>query len=123
MASHLSRPAPTPAGLSLLRDDLLCAGLADLRAHRTLRIVGDGGVGKSALLRRIAARFDGPTVALKDDRVDSRSWSAYTASLGLSVTVEQAVDELAGRGECLLVIDGSDRLHLSNRRPAVLDLF
>ncbi|MBS1018738.1 hypothetical protein JK205_07315 [Gluconobacter cerinus] len=123
IVSHLSLPEPTPTGLSLLRNDLLRAGLADLRAHRTLRIVGDGGVGKSALLRRIAARFDGPTLALKDDRVDARSWSTYTASLGLSVTVEQAVDELAGRGECLLVIDGADRLLLSNRRPVVLDLF
>lgn len=122
IVSHLSLPGLAPAGLSLLRDGLLRSGLADLRAHRMLRIVGDGGAGKSALLRRIAARFDGPALVLKDDRVDARSWSAYTASLGFAVTAEQAVDEFAGRGACLLVIDGADRLLLSDRRPVVLDL-
>lgn len=123
IVSHLSLPGSEPAGLSLLRDELFRSGLQGLGEHGVLRIVGDGGAGKSALLRRIAGRFEGPTLVLKDDRVDARSWTAYTASLGQSVSAGEAVDELAARGPCLLAIDGADRLLLSERRPVVIDLF
>lgn len=123
IVSHLSLPNSEPAGLCLLRGDLVHAGVEGLGSHGVLRIVGDGGCGKSALLRQVAARFQGPALVLKDDRVDARSWAAHAASLGLALTAGEVVDELAARGQYLLAIDGADRLLLSERRPVVLDLF
>ncbi len=93
-----------------------------LRADGVLRIVGEGGAGKSAILRRLAERFGTPVLVLKDDRVDGRGWSAFASQLGVDLSADEVAAEFASRGPCLLAIDGADRLLLSERRPVVEDL-
>ena len=93
-----------------------------LRAEGTLRLVGEGGAGKSAVLRRLAERFGRPVLVLKDDRVDGRGWSAFAGHLGVDLSAHEVAAEFASRGRCLLAIDGADRLLLSERRPVVEEL-
>jgi ABC-type hemin transport system ATPase subunit len=93
-----------------------------LRGDGVLRIVGEGGAGKSAVLRRLCERFGTPVLVLKDDRVDGRAWTAFAGQLGVTLSADEVVVEFASRGPCLLAIDGADRLLLSERRPVVEDL-
>jgi hypothetical protein len=57
------------ASVSLIRADLIRAGREMLANQRVVRITGEGGSGKSAILRRLAQGFEGPVLALKDDRI------------------------------------------------------
>jgi len=119
--AHIQGIAPFPA-LSLLRPEAYREARNILATERRLRLSGEGGSGKSGMLRRIAAGFDGAVLALKDDRVAASSWAPHAGALGLSVGAQDVVDELAASGPCLLAIDGADRMLLSTRRGVVLDL-
>ncbi len=122
IACHIGPRHGEPAGLSLLRSKLVQEGTEVLRAGGVLRIVGEGGAGKSAVLRRLSERFWGPVLVLKDDRVDGRSWSAFAGQLGVTLSTDELAAEFASRGPCMLAIDGADRLLLSERRPVIEDL-
>jgi hypothetical protein len=122
IVSHIAPRDGVLAGLSLLRSELMREGMDTLRADGTLRIVGEGGAGKSAILRRLAEGFGTPVLVLKDDRVDGRSWSAFAGQLGVDLLADEVAAEFASRGPCLLAIDGADRLLLSERRPVVEEL-
>jgi len=119
---HIGPRYGQPAGLSLLRSKLVQEGMEVLRADGVLRIVGEGGAGKSAVLRRLCERFGTPVLVLKDDRVDGRGWTAFAGQLGVTLSADEVAVEFASRGPCLLAIDGADRLLLSERRPVVEDL-
>ena len=119
---HIGPRRGQPGGLSLLRSKLVQEGMEVLRGDGVLRIVGEGGAGKSAVLRRLCERFGTPVLVLKDDRVDGRAWTAFAGQLGVTLSADEVVVEFASRGPCLLAIDGADRLLLSERRPVVEDL-
>lgn len=119
--THIRGIAPFPA-LSLLRPEAYREARNILSIERYLRLSGEGGSGKSGMLRRLAAGFDGAVLALKDDRVAASSWATHAGALGLFVGAQDVVDELAASGPCLLAIDGADRMLLSTRRGVVLDL-
>lgn len=119
---HICPRQGEAAGLSLLRSKLVEDGMEVLHAHGILRIVGEGGVGKSALLRRLCERFRGAMLVLKDDRVDGRSWPAFAGQLGVMLSADEVATEFASQGPCILAIDGADRLLLSERRPVIEDL-
>jgi hypothetical protein len=119
--THIQGIATFPA-LSLLRPEAYREARNILAIERCLRLSGEGGSGKSGMLRRLAAGFDGAVLALRDDRVAASSWATHAGALGLSVGAREVVDELSASGPCLLVIDGADRMLLSTRRGVVLDL-
>lgn len=119
--THIQGTTSFPA-LSLLRNKLFTEAKAILLSERCVRLSGEGGSGKSGLLRRLAADFDGRLLMLKDDRVIAQSWESHGVAIGISLSAQQVADELAASGPCLLAIDGADRLLLSPRRGLVLDL-
>ena len=55
---------------------------AVLVSDRCVRIVGEGGSGKSAIFERIAMLFPGSVMVLKDDRVQPTSWGMHGPSTG-----------------------------------------
>jgi hypothetical protein len=84
--------------------------------ERVVRLTGDGGTGKSAILKRLAQAFDGPRIVLKDNRVCATSLVQHLSQLGIDSKPAELLD-LAGRdGEALCVIDGADRLLMSAGR-------
>ena len=119
--THLQGRAPYPA-MSLIRAEIYSEAAHILAAERCVRITGEGGSGKSALLKRLALKFDGAVLALKDDRLAGTSWDSFATSNAIDLSAEQVVSEFAMRGPCLLAIDGADRILLSSRRGVVLDL-
>jgi len=119
---HIGPRFGQPAGLSLLRSKLAQEGMEVLRDDGVLRIVGEGGTGKSGVLRRLSERCGAPVLVLKDDRVDGRAWSAFAGQLGVTLSADEVAAEFASRGPCMLAIDGADRLLLSERRHVIKDL-
>lgn len=119
--THIQGTTPFPA-LSLLRNELFTEAKEILSSERRVRLSGEGGSGKSGLLRRLADDFSGHVLALKDDRVVAQGWESHAGSLGIALTAQEVVDEFAASGPCLLAIDGADRLLLSARRGLLLDL-
>jgi len=110
------------SAVSLMRTDIIAEASTALASDRRVRIVGEGGSGKSAILKRLATRFSGPVLVLKDDRVQETSWDAYAANHGIGLNAAKVALEFATRGPCLLAIDGADRMLLSSRKGVVTDL-
>ena len=110
------------SSLSLIRAEIVNEARAALTTHHCVRIVGEGGSGKSAVLKRLALAFPGPILVLKDDRIQGRSWDAYSTAIGLGLSATELAMEFATRGPCLLAIDGADRLLLSDRRGVLEDI-
>jgi hypothetical protein len=108
--------------VSLIRAEIVADAQGALASDRRVRIVGEGGSGKSAILKRLALAFRGPVLVLKDDRVQAPSWQGYATGLGIGLSASEVALEFATRGPCLLAIDGADRLLLSERRGVVEDL-
>lgn len=118
----LSAIETTLGEISLLRPELHARALRHLGQARALRLTGEAGCGKSGLLARMAAGFNGPMVVIKEDRIASRTWSDHVQRLGGTISAADLVDELGATGRALLVIDGADRLLLSERRGVIQDL-
>ncbi|MCK0532344.1 hypothetical protein MU848_12205 [Sphingobium sp. MAH-33] len=91
--------------------------------ERVVRLTGDGGTGKSAILKRLAQAFDGPRIVLKDNRVSATSLVQHCSQLGVDSDPAELIDLASSDGEALCVIDGADRLLMSAGRGVVLDLF
>lgn len=90
---------------------------------RVVRLTGDGGTGKSAILKRLAQAFDGPRIVLKDNRVSATSLIQHLSQLGINSNPAELLHLACSDGEALCVIDGADRLLMSAGRGVVLDLF
>lgn len=91
--------------------------------ERVVRLTGDGGAGKSAILKRLAQVFDGPRIVLKDNRVSASSLVQHFSQLSIDSDPAELIDLASSDGEALCVIDGADRLLMSAGRGVVLDLF
>lgn len=101
------------AGVSLARTSL-CNRLDDVLGDTAgLRLSGDAGTGKSAVLRRLSERqraHGAGLLVLKYDRVTARTWAEHAASTNLQAPLAQIVAELAAGGSGVLVVDGYDRM-------------
>lgn len=101
------------AGVRLPRSrlvDELATAMAEVRA---LRLGGDAGSGKSAVLRTLAERQrDGGAglIVLKFDRLVARSWAEHASALQVTTPLPRLIAELAAGGSGLLVLDGLDRM-------------
>lgn len=111
------------AALAGIRDDvagvsLARAGLCDrldgfLQEAGGLRLGGEAGTGKSAVLRRLAERQrarGAGLLVLKHDRLTARTWAEQARNLNIQAPLPQIVAELAAAGSGLLVLDGYDRM-------------
>ncbi|MFW2350749.1 hypothetical protein [Qipengyuania sp.] len=108
--------------LTLLRSRIWKAADEALTDQRIVRLVGEGGSGKTGLVRRLAERFECPSLVLRDNRISARSLSSHLAQLGVTSPVSALLEGMAKKGPSLIVIDGADRLLTSERREVVLDL-
>lgn len=89
------------AGVRLARSDLTERLAATLRETRGLRLGGEAGTGKSAVLRGIAERQrdDGSgLIVLKHDRLTATSWAAHAQVLQVSTPLKRLVEELPAGG-------------------------
>jgi hypothetical protein len=107
--------------LSLVRAELWRETSAAAKANPIVRLTGEGGSGKSGVVRRLATHFSGPVVAIVDSRTTAKSLKAHLTELGINSAPADLVEAAGGEG-ALLVIDGADRLLLSNRRGVVIDM-
>jgi hypothetical protein len=101
------------AGVKLTREDLIGRVAAEFAHARGLRLGGEAGTGKSALLRAVAERQRNEgagLLVLKHDRLTATSWSAHAQVLGLDISIQYLVAELPANGSGLLVLDGLDRI-------------
>ncbi|MER9082108.1 hypothetical protein [Mesorhizobium sp. M0895] len=108
--------------LQLPRSDLVARASVCLAEQNILRVTGEGGGGKSAILKRLAREHLGPLFVLKDNRVRAGSLAEYLVQLGIVETPTKLFERLGRGGNLLILIDGADRLLLSERRGVVTDL-
>lgn len=114
----------TECAITLLRPDSWTTLVETIRKSNIVRLTGDAGCGKSCLLKRYAATFEGSALVLNERRIVAQSWSEAAIGWGAPVTsAEELVSMLASSGACLLAIDGADRMLLDHRRAFVLELF
>lgn len=88
-----------------------------------VRLTGEGGTGKSGVLKRIALMSGAPLLVFKDNRVTAATFAEHLGQLGIHDAAGALLDAFAGQGEALCVIDGADRLLMSARREFLLDVF
>ena len=95
-------------GISLSRDAGIAAVRAALDAGCYVEIRGDSGVGKSALLKRLAEQIaaEGQVIILSPIRTIAKGWTAMKAALGFDGTARSCLRisrRLAGR-RCLWTV-------------------
>lgn len=109
--------------LALVRPELWREARALLDSNAIVRLTGEGGSGKSGTLRRLGETFDGPVVAITDNRTTGRSLQQHLASLGIQAKGTELFAAVTADQPALLLIDGADRMLLSARRGVVIDAF
>lgn len=118
----------TIAGVNILRSAKRQALDQALETAQTgsgvLEITGAGGSGKSAFLK-IAAEAQSkqaPTLVLAPDRIQGGGWSALQHRLGLDVSADRFLTDLASDGGAVIYMDGLDRFRSEAERKTVSDL-
>ncbi|MBX3483086.1 ATP-binding protein [Phenylobacterium sp.] len=105
-------------GFTVPRDDRVDELFARLGSRRFLQILGQPGVGKSAILRAVAERAagTGPILVLKADRLVTGGWPAFAQRHRLeSAKPRELLAQMAALGEPILFIDGLDRISRDER--------
>ena len=94
-----------------------------LNSSRVIQIRGLPGSGKSVLLRQSVQRAldRGPTLFLKADQLEGRSWVSFASTHGLSsAALRDLLIEIGATGSAILYIDAIDRIE-KEHQPVVLD--
>lgn len=105
--------------LLLPRADIIARAADSLTKCNILRLTGEGGNGKSAILKRLAREHLGPLFVLKDNRVRAGSLAEHLVQLGIGETPTKLFERLGRGGNLLILVDGADRLLLSERRGSL----
>lgn len=108
--------------ICLIRSECFVRASEGLASDGIVRLTGEGGAGKSGVLKRVANAFAGPRLVLKDNRVTAKTLTHHLAQLGIHSDAAGLLDQFAGDGPALCVIDGADRLLMSERRGVVIDV-
>ncbi len=102
----------TIGGRRINRDVVNGQVLDALSEVRLVRVVGQHGAGKSAVLKRIALDqpAGAPILVLRDLRVTGGGWPAHAAKFGAVVPLTTTLRELGRGGSRTLFIDGADKM-------------
>ena len=109
--------------VSLSRSHWLDDVRSGLTRGRYLEIRGDAGVGKSALLKRLAHQLAGeaPIIVLSPKRTTGGGWTAMRSVLGFDGSARSLLVDLASSGGATLFLDGLDFFN-DDERLTVSDL-
>ena len=108
--------------VELPRASLVAKAASSLDEHNCLRLTGEGGMGKSVVLRRIVGSMELKKIVLKDNRTSATTLVEYLRQIGVAEEPQSLIDTLSADSVCICAIDGADRLLLSERRGIVTDL-
>lgn len=102
----------TIGGRRINRDALHGEVLDALTEARLVRIVGQHGTGKSAILKRVALDepAGAPILVLRDLRVAGGGWPAHVAKFGRITPLATVLREFGLCGSRTLFIDGADKM-------------
>ncbi len=80
---------------------------------RLVRVVGQHGAGKSAVLKQVALEESAgaPILVLRDLRVTGGGWPAHAAKFGKVASIVTILREIGLAGSRTLFIDGADRMN------------
>lgn len=94
----------------LARHDRLALVNASLDAGRYVEIRGDGGVGKSGILRALADQIgiEANVIALSPVRTIPRGWVAMRDVLGFDGSARELLSDVAASGGAVLFLDSVD---------------
>ena len=111
-------------GVSLARSALLKKVRQAAEVGRYVEIRGAAGVGKSGVLGLLLdeALAEGPAVVLTPDRTFAGGWAGFKANLGIELSPEAFLSDLASDGGAALFIDSLDSFANPSRRATVVDL-
>ena len=102
----------TIAGRRINRDSLHAEVLDGLTDVRLVRVVGQHGAGKSAVLKQVALddSAGSPILVLRDLRLTGGGWPAHAAKFGAVAPIATILREIGLAGSRTLFIDGADRM-------------
>lgn len=102
----------TIGGKSINRDELHEIVLDSLAEARVVRIVGQHGTGKSAMLKRLASEepAGAPILLARDLRITGGGWAAHAAKFGGPMPLASLLREFGLCGSHTLFIDGADKM-------------
>lgn len=109
--------------LALIRPDLWNATRQALDGDGIVRLTGEGGSGKSGLVRRLGTTFPGRVLAITDNRTTATSLQQHLGQVGILGDPAGLFESMVADDAALLLVDGADRLLLSGRRGVVIDAF
>jgi len=110
-------------GVSLTRHERVTAVHTALDTGRYLEIRGDGGVGKSGILKHLAIQVgtESQIVVLRPGRTISKGWLAMRSAIGFDGSARDLLTDLAGNGGAILFVDNLD-FFSDEERSTVIDL-
>lgn len=124
-SSHsLSEIGDSLAGVRLPRIDAIAKANAALDENRYVELRGDPGVGKSWVLRHLAERTSqiSNIVVLDPIATPKGGWSALARELGVEITANAFLNDLAASGGGTLFIDSLEMFTEAERQRTVNDL-
>ena len=110
-------------GVMLTRHERVAAVHTGLDRGRYVEIRGEGGVGKSGVLKHFAEQIaaEGQIIVLNPVRTTPGGWTAMRAVLGFGGTAHDLLSDLAGSGGAILFVDNLD-FYSDGARATVIDL-
>lgn len=114
----------TVGGVRLARNGLIGQANASLETHRILHIQGAPGVGKSSVMKHLAARLqlEGRILVLRSGRIVPGGWLQMAHIIGWTGSLADLFNELGCGGGATLVIDNVDQIDDSADWATVSDL-
>jgi hypothetical protein len=111
-------------GVRLARTRLIDEAYNVLQKHPVALIEGRPGVGKSAVMKHLAARLqtEGCVLALRRGRIISGGWLAMAYAIGWAGSQAELFNELGSGGGAMLFVDNIDQIDDPGEWATVTDL-
>jgi hypothetical protein len=111
-------------GVRIARDGLIELVRSRFEMGRYLEIRGDGGVGKSSLLKHFVELVgtECRVLVLTSKRTPAHGWLGLRAQLGFEGTARALLSDLAADGAAFVFVDGLDDFTQDEQRRTVVDL-
>lgn len=108
---------------TLVREEYLAAIRNALEKGRYIEIRGDGGVGKSGLLKQFASEQmkKSKVIVLRPGRTVSGGWTAMKADLQFKGNAKELLTDLVSQGSAIIFIDNLD-FFSDGERITIIDL-